>query len=615
MIQRVDHRHRGQKSVAGVTEAGQCPDRLAAARHAAVLVLNAGQAGAGLVIAGQACALAPFEATRVAIDQVRLELLETLIVDLEALGRVVAHVVMHDISLFHQFQQDLHRPRVLEIQGDALLAAIGHVGDMHAVPEQVVEPVDLDDIGAKIGQQLRPERAGDGQAQVQHGDAFQRRLHRLSGCRRSRRRPALRDDARRLGLDAFGVLAGHRRMRARRALRSAHVVGIADRSYPSQVGIFGLDHAAIGQKRRIGQRFLDGSHVLHGHAGLARRLHPFLRRELGHGLGKNRLVVRHHQQLFRTRAEAVRIVLHREVRRGIKLVAGRGGHDETRIRHPVVNPAPVGTLEMALGRLGTQYPGIEARGVDVLGAHPHPGATRHRPLQQRGLHELSSPRGFARAQRCGNTDRGREKRAETGPVRGRKQGAGTRCALHPVIRNLQVRERIFTAQQVIERAFRPAALFPVQARTRGNQRIVRGTIGMLVVAPVAGDRAVDQAWIYGRETRVVDTEALRHTGRETFDDDIGLTRQSQKARLVIGILEIQFGALLAAIPDLVAKLAAKRITTGRFDLGHLGAVVRQQHCRHRTGHPPGQIEHADVFENSCHGCTFSLLSLGDPPHG
>ena len=53
VIERLQDRDRREEAVAGVAQAAEAPQRLAAARHAAVFVLHAGQAAARLVVAGQ----------------------------------------------------------------------------------------------------------------------------------------------------------------------------------------------------------------------------------------------------------------------------------------------------------------------------------------------------------------------------------------------------------------------------------------------------------------------------------------------------------------------------------------------------------------------------------
>src|SRR3546814_9248025 len=70
VIERIADRDRRQEPVASIAEAGEAPQRTTvdarfAATHAAVLELDAGQAGAGLVIAGQAGAYAAIAAARV----------------------------------------------------------------------------------------------------------------------------------------------------------------------------------------------------------------------------------------------------------------------------------------------------------------------------------------------------------------------------------------------------------------------------------------------------------------------------------------------------------------------------------------------------------------------
>ena len=78
------------------------------APHPAVLPLDAGERGAGLVVAGQVLAVAAFEAAGVAVDQVGLIALQRLVVDAEPDRRVVAHVVLHDVGTGDQPPQDRH---------------------------------------------------------------------------------------------------------------------------------------------------------------------------------------------------------------------------------------------------------------------------------------------------------------------------------------------------------------------------------------------------------------------------------------------------------------------------------------------------------------------------
>src|SRR5688572_6841049 len=51
MIERLDDRDRGEKTVAGVAQAAETPQRFATAAHPAILVLHARQAAAGLIVA------------------------------------------------------------------------------------------------------------------------------------------------------------------------------------------------------------------------------------------------------------------------------------------------------------------------------------------------------------------------------------------------------------------------------------------------------------------------------------------------------------------------------------------------------------------------------------
>ena len=156
------------------------------------------------------------------------------------------------------------------------------------------------------------------------------------------------------------------------------------------------------------------------------------------------------------------------------------------------------------------------------------------------------------------------------------------------------------ACHVVDGPFGPAALLPLQAGARGHQRIVAGPIGVLVVAPVGGDRAVDQPRVRLGQGRVVDPQPLRGPRGEALDQHVGLRGQREEACLVGLVLEVEHRAALAALPHLVAELAAERISGGRLDLGDLRALVCQEHRRHRTGDAPRQVKDAYSVQYARH---------------
>ena len=177
------------------------------------------------------------EPAGVAVDQARVHLPQRLVVDAEALGRVVAHVVLHDVGPLDEAVQDLQPLGVLEVDRDAALAAVAAHRDVVAHPIVVVERVHLDDGRAEVGEQLGAERAGDREAEVQHEHAVERsdesRPGRDRGRRRGRRGP-VSVGVLRLRQHFLGVLpdcrrgaAGLRRARRQR-VRAAHLPDRAD---------------------------------------------------------------------------------------------------------------------------------------------------------------------------------------------------------------------------------------------------------------------------------------------------------------------------------------------------------------------------------------------------
>ena len=61
------------------------------------------------------------------------------------------------------------------------LPRLAPIGDVRRVPPRVAPGVDLDDVGAEVGQHLGAERSGDGETEVEHGDSGQRADHRGAG--------------------------------------------------------------------------------------------------------------------------------------------------------------------------------------------------------------------------------------------------------------------------------------------------------------------------------------------------------------------------------------------------------------------------------------------------
>ena len=79
---------------------------------------------------------------------------------------------VHDVGPSQQAMKYGLTLRGLQIDANAALVAIAAIGDVHGVPPWVAKGVDLDDVGAEVGQDLGAERPSDGEAQVEHRDAL-----------------------------------------------------------------------------------------------------------------------------------------------------------------------------------------------------------------------------------------------------------------------------------------------------------------------------------------------------------------------------------------------------------------------------------------------------------
>ena len=81
-----------------------------------------------------------------------------------------------------------------------------HIAMLVCIQKLSKSVVDLDHGGAEVGEELRAERTGHRQSQVEHDDAFERRRDPAPGAGRARR--GWRRRRRRLGPHRRGVRSG-----------------------------------------------------------------------------------------------------------------------------------------------------------------------------------------------------------------------------------------------------------------------------------------------------------------------------------------------------------------------------------------------------------------------
>ena len=82
-----------------------------------------------------------------------------------------------------------------------------------------------------------------------------------------------------------------------------------------------------------------------------------------------------------------------------------------------------------------------------------------------------------------------------------------------------------------------------------------------------------------------------------MDHDVGGGEEVVERRPVVGLVEVEHDAALAAHPRLEARPGADGVPAGRFDGDDVGARLGQQQGRHRPGDPVGQVDDADAVED------------------
>jgi hypothetical protein len=121
----------------------------------------------------------------------------------------------------------------------------------------------------------------------------------------------------------------------------------------------------------------------------------------------------------------------------------------------------------------------------------------------------------------------------------------------------------------------------------------------------AGNRRIDDARVDFLDRLVVDAELFGDARPEILDDDVGRGGELHEYFLALRLLHVERDALLVAIEHrkaiaLVVDLgleAARAVAFGKsFDLGHVGAHVREHQRAVRSGHDGGEIEHLHAFK-------------------
>ena len=208
------------------------------------------------------------------VDEHLVVLLECPVIEAQPIGDALAEVLHEDVGLRDELVDDLFRPVLLQIEGDALLVAIrrlevgvGHVRDVQTRHDEDTAAgiaadalFDLDHFGAEVGEHLGAVGASNGQAEVEDRDALERTTRQgrasLGIPRRAAALLRLLRERFRFTAHFVGVLTGSRRRPADLARTVAELVGDADRTDGAELRIQQLGDASIVEQERVGERLL-----------------------------------------------------------------------------------------------------------------------------------------------------------------------------------------------------------------------------------------------------------------------------------------------------------------------------------------------------------------------
>ena len=189
-------------------------------------------------------------------------------------------------------------------------------------------------------------------------------------------------------------------------------------------------------------------------------------------------------------------------------------------------------------------------------------------------------------------------------------------ARHAQQRSLDRAERERAAEHVgdedavlhraIEVAFLVVEIGHVVAARGVQHRRIGAAARPRALLPEAGDGAIHEPRIQGRQCFVVEPESLHHAGTIVLDDHVALGGELANQRNGFRTFQVESDALLAGVElgEIGASAVAARrpradeIALRRFDLDDLGAQVRHQPRGIGARHHGGEVQHPHAVENA-----------------
>ena len=150
----------------------------------------------------------------------------------------------------------------------------------------------------------------------------------------------------------------------------------------------------------------------------------------------------------------------------------------------------------------------------------------------------------------------------------------------------------------------------MQSGSCRDERIDTRAILKINMAAVRSDRTHHKARVAHAKCFPIETKRFGNAEIKVFDEYIGTIDQCEELFALGCIVNIEFDAALTSGPHACAGFGlSSRITTGRFNLHDVRAVIRQQHRCHGARDPTCEINDPDSPQNSSH-----VWHLGRPKH-
>ena len=137
-------------------------------------------------------------------------------------------------------------------------------------------------------------------------------------------------------------------------------------------------------------------------------------------------------------------------------------------------------------------------------------------------------------------------------------------------------------------------------------------LGEGALLTVAGHPPVNEPRIARSDVLGAQAQSLGDAGPESLDQRVGLFAELEDEVAAGRVLQVDCDRVARTIEQ-VPRDVGRGVRGGALEAQDVGAEVREQHARERTGTDARQLEHLQALQRSTHDVTFLEILLPPSP--